>query len=38
MLSAEGIEGSATGGATAAVRFGRFVEVIWMKRVSRLMP
>ena len=34
MLSAAGIEGS----ATAAVRFGRFVEAIWMKRVSRLMP
>ncbi|WAM29341.1 hypothetical protein [Myxococcus sp. NMCA1] len=38
MLSAAGIEGRSTGSATAAVRFGRFVEVIWMKRVSRLMP
>ncbi|WNZ64945.1 hypothetical protein QEG98_15640 [Myxococcus sp. MxC21-1] len=34
MLSAAGIEGS----VTAAVRCGRFVEAIWMKRVSRLMP
>ncbi|AEI66371.1 hypothetical protein LILAB_22380 [Corallococcus macrosporus] len=38
MLSAAGLDGASTSGATAAFRIGRFGDDIWMNRVSRLMP
>ncbi|WP_255217349.1 hypothetical protein [Myxococcus sp. AM010] len=38
MLSAAGAKETSTGSAAVPVRFGRFVELIWMNRISRLMP